>query len=226
MSATKPTSEVALCNMALDYLNEQPISSIDAPTSKTAELCARWYHQKRIATLREHPWNFASTRAALPAAVIDIPFGYETAYALPNDFVRLVSIGDDFNGVITNDSDELLIRYVYDLGNVSQFDPLFVEIFTLELAIAMASKLSRASDKKQELMDQLETVRSRAYAVDGQERPPSRISRSKWIARRRGGRSGSSTRGYGSPWMTFDDGVTSPVRYQVEDGYILIGEPL
>ena len=218
MSASRPSSDVHICNLALDYLNQNPITSIDTPTTKAEETCARWYHTSRASTLRKHPWNFAIKRAEISEAVIDIPFGYSSAYALPSDFIRLLTIGDDVLGTITNEFDDLLIRYIFDITDVSKFDALFVEILALELSIKIGNKFTASEARVEELRDMLKKLAPQGYSVDGQERPPTRKQVSKWASARRN----RSRSGVGSKYVTFDNGVVSPVPFQLEGGYVLI----
>lgn len=122
--AARPSSDVDICNLALDLLNQNPITSIEAPAgNKTAELCSRWYPMVRASLLMKHPWKFATKRTTL-ASTTDyaLPFGYDVAWKLPDDYIRLIGIGDDITGIITDESGALCFRYVYDVTNVNQLD--------------------------------------------------------------------------------------------------------
>jgi len=214
MAAKKPSSDAEICNLALSLLNQPPITDIDNPTTKTGELSARWYHQERRATLRSHPWNFASKREILSPLSETPAFGYDNAFQLPSTFIRLVAIGDDqyidtvklnyqiedgkllTSDVFTTDSDQLKIRYVYDITDVNQFDPLFVEVLAHNLAIRFHPQFSQSGVTKDELKKDLQVLTSMAFAVDGQDRPPTRFQRSKLIERRRG----FSRRGVAGPF--------------------------
>lgn len=205
-----PTAAVDICNLALDLLKQDSITSITPPTGGVDVVCARWYDHARRATLRKHPWNFAITRATLAANATAPAFGYAAAFDLPNDFVRLISIGDDYlddirrkyqledGQLLYSDSEtEVNIRYVYDVTLVSQFDQLFVDVLAAELALRMAYKITGSHESEEALKEHLKTIAPEAYAIDGQERPPQRIQQSKFINRRRGsGRNGSVA----GPW--------------------------
>ncbi len=220
MAASRPTSETEICNLALDLLSQRPITSIDTPSTPAAEVCSRWYHPVRAALLRKHPWKFASKRGILTSVSnYDIPFGYENAYALPSDFIRLLGVGDDTTGIITNDSGALLIRYIYDVLNVNKMDSLFVDMLVMSLALRISSKFRGSETRTKEIAAELKSIAPGSYSIDGQERPPTRIQRSNWISRRRM----NGSRGYGSPYVTFGENYAPQVRYQLEDGYILTG---
>jgi hypothetical protein len=203
-----PATSLAVCNLALDLLEEDAVTSIESPTTETEAVCARWYPAVRRAVYRKHVWNWALKRAALaPAATAPI-FGYGTAYDLPADFIRLVSIGDDYlmdlktkyqveGGQLLYgadaSTDSLNIRYIFDQVTVTKMDPCFIDVLATELAIRIAKKITGDSSGKiiASLKDHLKLIAPEAYAIDGQERPPIRIQRSRLIAARRGYSSGS-----------------------------------
>lgn len=207
MSFQTPASPVSLCNLALIQLKQDSIVELDPPTSMAEKFCALVYHQVRRACLRSHPWNFAGKRTVLTPASDQTPeFGFSHAYRLPTDFVRFIGRYDDEgeissfvdyeieNGYLLYDGEDnsgINIRYVYDLETVAQFDPLFINFFVLELAIALAPKFSGTENRQAALVKLREDAFSKAKAVDGQERPPRRKQRSKWLERRRGFGSGA-----------------------------------
>lgn len=220
MAATRPSADVDICNLALDLLNQEPIESIDTPSDEPSEACARWYHLVRASLLRQHPWKFACKRTTIAAAAdYTIPFGYDNAYLLPSDFIRLIAIGDDITGIITTEAGALCLRYVYDITKVGQMDSLFVDMFAISLALKIGPKFTGSEARIKTLQDDLKKITPASFSVDGQERPPTRVRRSTWIRRRKM----NGSRGYGTPFVTFDEDVASPVRYQLENGYILTG---
>lgn len=199
------TSSTDICNLALDLLSVGNVTDIENPTNSTEELCARWYDQTRRKLLREHPWNFATKRATLAASSTAPAFGFNKAFPVPADFVRLCTIHDNsferevvaghnhyqFEGgeiLISNtfgDSNALNIRYVYDIKTVSQFDPLFVDLLAHDLALALAYK-GTETNSNVERINQLMRARGQiARAIDGQERPPTLVQRSVSRAARR-----------------------------------------
>lgn len=205
-----PTASVDICNLALDLLKEGPISDITSnPQTEIEVLCARWYDATRRAVLRKHVWNFAITRTELAANATAPVYGYANAYDLPSDFIRLLTIGDDYVDDIRQkyqiednqllyggdvSTDALQIRYIYDHVVVSQFDPLFIDCLVFELAIKMSRKITGDGEAGKELKELLKSIAPEAYAIDGQERPPQRIQKSKWIARRRNNNAGYASR--------------------------------
>lgn len=196
-----PTAAVDICNLALDLLRQDSITSITSPTGGADTICARWYDHTRRATLRKHPWNFATKRATLTANVTAPTFGYSSAFDLPVNFIRLCTIGDDYINDLqgkyqienfqllfnADASGALKIRYIYDFTNVSQMDALFIDVLAAELALRMAYKITGTDDAGDRIKEHLKLIAPEAYAIDGQERPPIRIQRSRFLdARRRG----------------------------------------
>lgn len=207
-----PTTDVALCNLALDRIGQASISSVSTPTTTVEDIVARHYDSTRREVLRKYVFNFSKKYAVLTASATVTPaFGFGTAYALPNDFVRLLALGDvTINGDVaaanydisdgyiytdSGDSSGLNIQYIYDAVTVSKFDPLFVRVFVLQLAANLAYKFTLKPSLLQGILSELVDVAAAAAAVAGQEKPPRRIERSQWVSARRG-RSGGIDRRY------------------------------
>lgn len=201
MASSAPNSAVDICNLALIELKQAPIVQLDPATSMAEQVMALSYHQKRRSVLRKHPWNFAIKRIAVTPSSSNVPeFGYSHGYLLPVDFIRLVGVYDSEglriepteyeieDGKILYDGEdntELNIRYVYDHKIVSKFDSLFIDMFVIELAIAVAPRFSGTEQRQQILVKRLESIASEAKSIDGQEHPPRRGQTSRWLSRRK-----------------------------------------
>ena len=196
-----PNSKVKICNLSMDHLKQSAvIASIDVPTTDEEKVCSRWYDAIRRKLMRAHPWTFARSRAALNRNATAPSFGYADAYDLPNNFLNLRFIGDDSildikrkyeiegrqilidnGGTVT-----LNIGYTKDEDDVSKFDAIFVTVLALALAQKIAYKftlkLSVVNSIKKDLLEEL----NEAKAVNGQDRPPIRYEKSKYITARRG----------------------------------------
>ena len=181
------TSKVAICNLALDHLShEEIVLSIDSPNTKAEVICSRWYDQSRVELLREQVWNFARKRGTLSLNVYSPSFGYANAYNLPNDFVRLVFVGDDTyrhsdyelegNQILIDNSGgaSLTLGYIRNEEDVSIFDSLFIKTLALQLAVNIAYKFTLKNTVVERLFSQLTQAKILARAIDGQERPPRR----------------------------------------------------
>lgn len=204
MSLAAPNSEVDICNIALQHLKQPPITSIDPASTTAEERCALNYHQVRQETLRSHAWNFAMKRVQLSPDLDNTPlFGFTHAYALPSDWLRYIGRYDDLGTRVSEDdydiegrylllngedSESVNLRYIYDHVTVSEMDPLFRGLFALNLAIVLAPSFSSTEQRLKALLEIRKDLETKATAIDGQERPPRRVQRSKFIEARRGGR--------------------------------------
>lgn len=198
MVATAPASEVDICNLALDHLSQKAITSIDSPTTPEEQVMARWYHQVRESLLREYNWNFAQEYATLAVAGSG-DFGYEDYYTFPSDFLKLNSIGSDIYDRIEdyqltgrqihidNGAADLVIRYTKNVTDVTTMDPLFIGLFALQLALKTAYKFQLKKSTVEQLNQLLAIETPKAIGVDGQERPPIRVQKSRYLAARRTG---------------------------------------
>ena len=147
-----PSTKTDICNMALNRIGAKAVTAaqITADTDPRAQDCNRHYDQTRDALIRSHWWRFASDRVAL---VVTTTPAFEWAYAftLPTNFLRMKSIYEDNN--TTNKTsllpyaleDKILlfsesacqIRYIKQVTTVTDFDPLFIETFILQLALKL-----------------------------------------------------------------------------------------
>lgn len=161
------TSQISICNRALQILGYQPINSI-TDGSRGARAMNRAYQPVLISMLRDNFWNFAIKRASLSASVTPPLFGPANSYPLPPDFLDLAppdqTYGVAFGGYIsgppnTTDwqiegqsivSDQVApinIRYVSSAIPESMFDASFAEAFAALLAIETCEELTQSNTK-------------------------------------------------------------------------------
>lgn len=210
------TSNTDIANLALDLLSAGTVQDITNPTTATEELLNRWYDHCRRKVLREHPWNFATKRIILAADSEDPPFGYGAQFSVPSDFIRLLALGTNLtvdretllpsdayqfegNKILLNnyyeDSTSVNLIYIRDFTVVSQMDEMFINLLAHDIALSIAYKVTETNTN----VDRIESLRrgraGMAKSVDGQERPPVRIERSRALsARLRAGKTGDNHR--------------------------------
>jgi hypothetical protein len=195
----KPVSPVAICNLALGRIAQNPIASVDDPTTEVEETMARWYDHTRRVLLRSYLWNFAKARTTISR--IGTPaFDYTDQYQLPNDFIRLISLGGDneLDGVkaydiqnktiLINNSGaaSLKLRYISDVTDVTQFDDLFRDLLIIRLAKNVAYKFTVKASIVEKLEADIVITELKAVNVDGQERHIQKRHISKVLNSRRG----------------------------------------
>lgn len=204
---TAPVSAVDICNLALDHLGELSISSIESPVTRAEQVMARHYDQVRRACLRKAMWNFAMTFRTVTVSGAG-EGGYASAFLLPNDCVRLNYTGEDpVNAdtdfqisdryIYSNSTESLALAYNKDFTEVSKMDPMFIDYFAFKLAAATAVALTKKYKLQEAMTVYAKDVLADAASVDGQERPPTRVDKSRLItARHRMGGIGSDSRYY------------------------------
>lgn len=208
MALPAPQDPVDICNLSLSILNQDFVTNIDTPTTETEKLCKKHYAQQRRATLRSHPWNFAIKRVQLAANATAPVFGFSTAYDLPPNFIRFLTRHTDLGVAVTDgfiegkdyeiedgqfltsntatNSSALNMRYIFDQETIIKWDPLAIDVLVFNLALKLAPQYKSAPRAINNIKEMLREVKSEAKAIDGQERPPRRIQRSRFIRARRG----------------------------------------
>lgn len=192
-------SPVEVCNLSLDLLRHtELVEDIETPETDTEALCQKWYDVTRRSRLRAFPFNFARKRTSLSLNATAPSFGYTDAYNLPNDYLDIVFVGENYDEdyeleyaveggqiLINNEGAATLkICYVCDFTNVVKFDPLFLDLFTVELAIRLANRLTGVNKSMAGLITWKKELEAQARAKNGQENPVKVRSRSPLITRR------------------------------------------
>jgi hypothetical protein len=182
-------SPVEVCNLAFDLLRHKDkcTSLTAANLSDTEALAARWYDTTRRSSLRAFPFNFARKRASVPRDTLTPPaFGYSDAYVLPNDYISLLCAGTDADDDYTTDYDvengQLLINgegaavypiiYCFDNTLVAQWDPIFLDLMTAELAVRFSNSLTGVNKSMKDINSWRRELRAMARSKNGQENPP------------------------------------------------------
>lgn len=154
-------TKIEICNRALQKLGARTINAL-TEDSKNARSVNLAFESCKLAELADHDWNCAIKRAQL-AEDTDAPlFGKEAAFTLPSDFVRLLDPDEldntnqlDWqieNGKIyTDDSAPLEIRYIKNITNTSDFDPLLAEVLACRIALEICEDITQSNQKLQNI---------------------------------------------------------------------------
>ena len=182
----RPTTDVQVCNMALDLVKESPITGFTNPTDKVSALCARWYPITREALLLAYNWNFAlKSRAANRIATPEIS-DYDDAYQIPNDCLKLRAILDPEVPLARRDYEiqgkqlfysnggeaSLDIWYTKDETDVAVMPSLFIMVLAHRLAMILGKKLTTRASIMADIKSDLQLLTLQARGADGQLRPP------------------------------------------------------
>jgi len=177
-------SQTGICNRALEKLGEQPIVSINDGT-KQAQALKRVYQDSLQALLVEYPWHFAKKRTALPASATRPDWGFNFAYPVPTDFLRLLGIKDGPGFSLEADAAAPLnILYLYAVSDPGRLPPHFVEAFSSKLAFDICEDLTQSNTKKDILAQLFAADLAKAKRVNGMQKAPDAFPTFSWLAAR------------------------------------------
>ena len=150
------TSKIDICNLALGYLGQFPISSLEQGSAP-----ARWfnlfYNPVRDEVLRTHNWAFATAEKPLIPVQTSLAGPGQWAYKYPADalFVRRVFAApqkpllfeerlDSAQGVrvLLTQAPRARVIYTRRVQDETQYDASFVKCLALALACDMAPALT------------------------------------------------------------------------------------
>ncbi len=177
-------SNTSICNLSLSDIGSKRINNFDDTTEDSPEaiFCRLHYESTRDALLRSHWWGFASARKTLTQDATDPDFEWDNQFILPVDFLRLKSIYEgrfsdenlrsyaiEGERLLTNDT-TMEIRYIKRVTDPSKFDPLFVQVLVLQLALKLVTGLAKTDTKlKESIKDDLNLLMPVVRALDRQE---------------------------------------------------------
>jgi len=193
-------SNTSIVNMALSKIGAKTINDLDTDTSVPAVNARIHFEQTRDSLLRSHWWRFASARATLSQDTVSPDFEYDNQFLLPADFLRAKSIfGDNataaenirFNYAIEGqklltDEGSVELRYIKRVTDASKFDPLFIELLVLSLALKLIGPLAGGAPKLQtQVQNELRLLMPKVRALDRQETNTiGRLNRRPWVESR------------------------------------------
>lgn len=164
-----PSTKTDICNLTLGRMGSKTVTAaqITADTDPIAKQCNLHYEQTRDALLRSHKWRFASARASLVRGATP-PFEYDYSYKLPTDFLSPKPIfdGDESDGVfryqyaiegklILTNEDSCDMQYIRQVTDVTEFDPLYIEVLVLALALKLVMPIAQDRKLYAEIKDEL-----------------------------------------------------------------------
>ena len=188
-------SEVSICNQALTFLGQKPITSLnDANT--TAEWMRNNYPFIRDAVLEERMWTFATARASSTTMERD---AWDTAYAHPepdnwisvfriyrnSGISTLTSIDWRFEdgNILCSESNILLwgLKRVTDTG---KFSPLFVQALAARIAADACIPLTENRQMQVDMWNLYKTKLAEAAAKDGMQGSNERVVSNSLVSAR------------------------------------------
>lgn len=181
-NTTANLSEVAVASMAAGILDDFHLSDLDEDTP-IARFMAREFGYVRDEVLQMYPWHVAVTRASLPVLEDAPAFGWDYAYQLPEDCLRLHPLryegkfsGQDVpyelesNQILTNQSGPLYIKYTKRLTNMTRWRPLMARTLASRLAMYAATRVTGKLNYYEKAAAEFGRVYFEATHADSMER--------------------------------------------------------
>jgi len=200
--AAPSTTDIA--NRALQMLGANTILALTDATreARAADTC---YDSCRKAELRSHPWNFAVKRVILAPDATAPAFGYAYQFTLPSDCLRVPLPRDatldwraEGNKLLTNTLQspwlgatqassstgtgaKLMLAYIADITDTTQYDALFIEVLAARMAVAMCDQITQSNTKKQAIEGDYKALVSEARKVNAMENLPAEPVEDPWF---------------------------------------------
>ena len=171
-------SVVSICNRALDYLGQKPITSLE-DGSASAGILNRMYEGTRNLVLRSYPWNCATARATLAALTTTPDWEFDYEYQLPDDCLRVLEFKDAITYNIkwriegrklrTTEAGPVYIRYLREITDPAEFDPMLADAIAARLAADCAISITGEASKRQLSLQFYDMVLKEARRIDSRE---------------------------------------------------------
>jgi hypothetical protein len=192
-------SETSICNAALQLIKNSRQIANRAEGTKEANACDVIFDELRDAMLELHTWTFAMKRVQL-AQISEAPaFGWDHAYELPSDCLRLVAVFDNSeargsvayileDGALLTDATSIYITYVRRLTDPNQMSAAFRIALSKLLASRLAVTLTASAQLSAEMYRQyLDQDLPAAKSADSMQTGPKTLPESDWVSSRHGG---------------------------------------
>lgn len=174
------TSEVSLCNRALQMIGAGRIQVLTDPASAAARACSSLYAEIRDEVMSAHEWQFSKARKvlALLSTAPAFPEGLY-AYQLPIDCLRPLRLANELNigqeVEWETEGDQLFctvesnvqLHYIKREENASKFSPMFKSAFTTRLSSDLAMILKKDSKLAKSQLDIYYKLLPTQSATDG-----------------------------------------------------------
>lgn len=173
-------SAEAICNLALDKLGAEPISSLAAPVKPNEKLLSRQYPHWRDSELRRHRWLFSITTSRLTPVGDPTSIGFDAPqyqYQMPNAALRAIRRVDDTwriaNGRMLLDVSSTYIDVDFVMQRApGDMDVLFQETLACRLAFECCEKITQSNEKKKDLWQLYKEAVEEAKRANAFERGP------------------------------------------------------
>ena len=194
------SSVIQVANRALTKLGTARIISLDDDV-KAARSIKSCFEDLRDDELRSRRWSFAIKRTSLAADAVAPAFGFQYAYTMPADFLRLDMVNDQYPDVqmdnyignetvdyvleggklLTDIVAPLKIRYGSVVSDPGLWDPNFREALACRIAAELAEDLTQSNPKRELAWKEYDMAIKKAVRIQAIERLPSMPPDNQWI---------------------------------------------
>lgn len=190
-------SDISIANLAVQKLGAARILSIDPPddNSKSAKAIAACFTHERDLELRSHPWSFAKKRIVLAPSAVMPAYGFQYAFPLPSDFLRLllpaqtnldwvVESHDGSPAILTNFGTTLNLSYIARIEDSTKFDPCFEESLACRIAWQCCESITQSNSKQVSIkQDYIQAIRE-ARRTNAMGTIPAQPDTDEWLLAR------------------------------------------
>jgi hypothetical protein len=172
-------SQVQICNMALSRLGASTITSLTDNTTE-AKLCNTLFDDLADRAMIQGSWSSTITRTSLAQTTNTPSFEYANEFQLPVDplCLKVLNIDEDTPGQteyrierdkLLTDSASIKIRYIAQLTDTEDYDPLLTEAVEILLASYLALPITGDARLAERLRQEYFELVSHNLAIDGQQ---------------------------------------------------------
>jgi len=183
------TSSVELCNKALRRLGEDPIIALDNNTT-WGRRCSAALPEVTRTVLSMDVWRSCTVRVELAAESVK-PIGYQSAYILPSNCLRLAAlkIGQyqdwsiEGNKILTQNemTAPLEILYVEEVVDTNKYTPPLFDAIAMGLAHELSGYSTATNVAKDDIYSlYVQTVQT-AQLINSKETPVSFLASTSWV---------------------------------------------
>jgi len=167
---------VSICNIALRRLGAETIDSLSDDTNR-AKLMNELYDDIRKQVLKSSRWSFASKRVSLAANAVTPGFEFSHSFDLPTDYIIAISEYEEVaiqreGAYLLANADSLKLKYIFDEEDPENFEPEFIKILYLSLAVEASYSLVQDKKLKNDLSIELKAALEDARYDNAKESTP------------------------------------------------------
>lgn len=176
-------SGIGLSARALVRLGALPITSFDDGSAES-EIASILYSTVRDALLSSYAWTFASGQIALTQQQAAPLADFEFSYALPNDYLRAISLGAGgtskgvpyriSRNVLHTNAQNVTLHYIFR-PDESEFPAYFDQALIAKLAAEFCIPVTESTSRANSLFSLAEREYARARQIDAQSDTPNRL---------------------------------------------------